>query len=54
MDYLLDTNIVLNLIRDSPFAKQIKTDYRLFNSPQRLFASVVVEGELESLALQND
>jgi tRNA(fMet)-specific endonuclease VapC len=54
MDYLLDTNIVLNLIRDSPLAKEIKRDYNIFNPPQRLFASVVVEGELESLALQND
>ncbi len=53
MDYLLDTNIVLNLIRESPLSKQLKTDYQLFKSPQRLFVSVVVEGELESLALQN-
>jgi tRNA(fMet)-specific endonuclease VapC len=54
MDYLLDTNIILNLIRDSPLAKEIKRDYNIFNPPQRLLASVVVEGELESLALQND
>jgi tRNA(fMet)-specific endonuclease VapC len=53
MDYLLDTNIVLNLIRESPLSKQLKMDFQLFKSPQRLFVSVVVEGELESLALQN-
>jgi tRNA(fMet)-specific endonuclease VapC len=53
MDYLLDTNIVLNLIRESPLSKQLKTDFQLFKLPQRLFVSVVVEGELESLALQN-
>jgi tRNA(fMet)-specific endonuclease VapC len=54
MDYLLDTNIVLNLIRDSPLSKQIRTDYQIFLPPRRLFTSVVVEGELESLALQNE
>jgi tRNA(fMet)-specific endonuclease VapC len=53
MDYLLDTNIVLNLIRESPLSKQLRADFQLFKSPQRLFISVVVEGELESLALQN-
>lgn len=53
MDYLLDTNIVLNLIRASPLSRQLRTDYQLFQSPQRLFISVVVEGELSSLALQN-
>ena len=52
MDYLLDTNIVLNLIRNSPLSKQLRTDFQLFNT-QRLFISVVVEGELASLALQN-
>jgi tRNA(fMet)-specific endonuclease VapC len=51
---LLDTNIVLNLIRDSPLSKQIRTDYQIFLPPRRLFTSVVVEGELESLALQNE
>jgi tRNA(fMet)-specific endonuclease VapC len=53
MDYLLDTNIILNLIRESPLSEQLRTDFQLFKSPQRLFVSVVVEGELESLALQN-
>ena len=53
MDYLLDTNIVLHLIRESSLSKQLRTDYSLFKVPQRLFVSVVVEGELESLALQN-
>jgi predicted nucleic acid-binding protein len=53
MDYLLDTNIILNLIRESPLSERLRTDFQLFKSPQRLFVSVVVEGELESLALQN-
>jgi tRNA(fMet)-specific endonuclease VapC len=53
MDYLLDTNIVLNLIRESPLSERLRTDFQLFKSSQRLFVSVVVEGELESLALQN-
>ena len=53
MDYLLDTNIVVHLIRESSLSKELRTDYALFKAPQRLFVSVVVEGELESLALQN-
>ena len=53
MDYLLDTNIVLHLIRETSLSKRLRTDYSLFKVPQRLFVSVVVEGELESLALQN-
>ena len=53
MDYLLDTNIVVHLIRESSLSKELRTDYVLFKAPQRLFVSVVVEGELESLALQN-
>jgi predicted nucleic acid-binding protein len=31
MDYLLDTNIVLNLIRESPLSKQLRADFQLFN-----------------------
>jgi tRNA(fMet)-specific endonuclease VapC len=54
MDYLLDTNILLNLVRDSPLSRKIKTDYNLFDTSQRLFISVVVEGEMLSLALQNN
>ena len=53
MDYLLDTNIVVHLIRESSLSKELRTDYALFKAPQRLFVSVVVKGELESLALQN-
>jgi predicted nucleic acid-binding protein len=53
MDYFLDTNIIIHLIRDSLLAQQIRTTYDLFAPSQRLFTSVVVEGELESLALQN-
>jgi tRNA(fMet)-specific endonuclease VapC len=54
MDYLLDTNIVLNLIRKSPLSEQLRLEYSLFKSSQRLFISIVVEGELESIALQNE
>lgn len=53
MDYLLDTNIVLHLIRETPLADKIISDYQLFEIPQREFISIVTEGELESIALQN-
>jgi tRNA(fMet)-specific endonuclease VapC len=54
MLYLLDTNIVVHLIRDSFLAHKLKMEYLIFDQPQRPLISVVTEGELESFALQND
>ncbi len=54
MDYLLDTNIIVHLIRNDDLSKKIIKDYQLFKAPQRLFVSVVTLGELESIALQNE
>ena len=54
MLYLLDTNIVVHLIRDSLLAHKLKTEHLIFDQPQRPLISVVTEGELESFALQND
>lgn len=54
MDYLLDTNIILHLVRESKLSDKILLDYQLFEIPQRQFISIVTEGELESIALQNE
>jgi tRNA(fMet)-specific endonuclease VapC len=54
MLYILDTNIIVHLIRASPLAEQLKTEYLIFDQPQRPLISVVTEGELEALALKND
>ena len=53
MDYLLDTNIVLHLVRESLLATEVTNNFSFFKYPQKLFISVVVKGELKSLALKN-
>jgi tRNA(fMet)-specific endonuclease VapC len=54
MLYILDTNIIVHLIRASSLAEQLKTEYLIFDQPQRPLISVVTEGELEALTLKND
>jgi tRNA(fMet)-specific endonuclease VapC len=54
MLYLLDTNVVVHLIRASPLANYIRAEYLIFDQPQRPLISVVTEGELESFALKNN
>ncbi|MCK6694151.1 MAG: PIN domain-containing protein [Thermoanaerobaculia bacterium] len=51
--YLLDTNIVLHLIRRTALAETIQQDFRIFQQDQRPIISVVTEGELLSIAIQN-
>lgn len=53
MDYLLDTNIVLHLVRESLLATEVTNNFSFFKYSQKLFISVVVKGELKSLALKN-
>lgn len=53
MIYLLDTNIVLHLIRKSSLAQRISKDFLIFDQPRRPIISVVTEGELHSIAIQN-
>ena len=54
MLYLLDTNIIVHLIRDSFLVHRLWKEYLIFDQPRRPLISVVTEGELESFALQND
>jgi tRNA(fMet)-specific endonuclease VapC len=53
MDYLLDTNILLNIIRNSDLYQ--KTDKRLgfFQTNNNSFISIVSAGEIKSLAIRN-
>ena len=53
MDYILDTNIVLHLVRESLLATEVTNNFSFFKYLQKLFISVVVKGELKSLALKN-
>jgi len=50
MDYILDTNVVVLLIRNRKFEDYFKNNINL--PTNRILISTVVEGELESLALQ--
>ncbi|MFK7969628.1 MAG: PIN domain-containing protein [Bacteroidia bacterium] len=54
MNYLLDTNLVLIYLRDSPLARKIEEDLNLLNGEHNLIVSVVTVGELRSLAKQNN
>jgi tRNA(fMet)-specific endonuclease VapC len=54
MTYLLDTNIVIHLIRDDATWSVIDDKYQLFKRPNRPAISVVTVGELRSFALQRN
>ncbi len=50
--YLLDTNIILALLRDNPLGKAVDRAYALSASLNRNLVSVVSVGELLSLAVK--
>lgn len=50
--YLLDTNILVHLIRESLIGDHIRSNYSLFLTAPKPLICVVSEGELRSLALQ--
>ena len=52
IQYLLDTNILVHYVRDSPLWIQIRDKYEPLMIEPRPLISVVTEGELHSLALQ--
>lgn len=49
---LLDTNIVLHMIRGNPIGQRIDSDHQLRNRSQRPLISIVTVGELRALALK--
>lgn len=52
MKYLLDTNIIVLLSRNSSQSKQLAVQNKFLENPSNLFISVVTLGELNSLAQQ--
>src|SRR5262249_53478315 len=50
--YLLDSNILVHLVRGSLLADHVKQTYNPFLADPRPAISVVTEGELRSLAIQ--
>jgi len=53
MDYLLDTNIILNYIRKDSYSSQIDEKYSPLSIENSPIISVVTRGEILSIAFQN-
>jgi len=53
MTYLLDTNIILNLIRKTPLSDKIRAVFNGEETAPTILISVASEGEIRSLSLQN-
>jgi tRNA(fMet)-specific endonuclease VapC len=54
MNYILDTNILIHLLRQNNIATQIERDYQIFNNEHNAIISVVTIGELKSIAKMNN
>ena len=52
MKYLLDTNIILHIVRDSQQYKNWNQTYKFFKKSNRTFTSIINRDEIESLANQ--
>jgi tRNA(fMet)-specific endonuclease VapC len=53
MDYLLDTNIIVHLVRGSRLAYQIEEQLNLLGVDTKIYISAVTKGELLSFAKRN-
>jgi predicted nucleic acid-binding protein len=49
---LLDTNIILQLVRNNKMSQQLESDYRLITRPNSNLISYVTVGELYALSLK--
>jgi tRNA(fMet)-specific endonuclease VapC len=54
MRYLLDTNILIHILRKDSTGERIKRQYRLLNRTTLAAVSIVTVGELHSFALQRN
>ncbi|RLD56101.1 MAG: nucleotide-binding protein [Bacteroidetes bacterium] len=52
MRYILDTNIILHIVRNSPVWQKTKSKYNLGFVENKLFISIVTYAEIKSLARQ--
>lgn len=52
MRYLLDTNIVLHIIRNSSTWQKIKDDYKLYKADKTIYISIITYAEIISIAKQ--
>jgi predicted nucleic acid-binding protein len=53
MTYLLDTNILLNIIRKAELAESIRRQFDFDNPRTILLLSIVSEGEIRSISIRN-
>jgi predicted nucleic acid-binding protein len=53
MKYLLDTNILVNAVRNTPLFQSVETTLDLFSPFHSTHISTVSVGEIYSLALRN-
>jgi tRNA(fMet)-specific endonuclease VapC len=53
MIYVLDTNIVIHFVRESPLMRQIESNFNPMEAGNITWLSAVSVGELRSIALQN-
>jgi tRNA(fMet)-specific endonuclease VapC len=54
MKYLLDTNILIHLLRKTPHSQAIRNQIGFENSNNEFYISVVSQGEIQSISLQNN
>ena len=54
MDYVLDTNIWVHIIRNTPYVLTVLEEKEIFSSENSIFMSIVTAGELYTLAARNN
>jgi predicted nucleic acid-binding protein len=52
MRYLLDTNIILHIVRNSSVWQKIRTSYGLYEAENKIYISIVTYAEIKSIAKQ--
>jgi tRNA(fMet)-specific endonuclease VapC len=53
MRYVLDTNILIHLVRDSDFGNKIADKFGFDNAENQLFISIVTKAEMLSLSMKS-
>ncbi|MEY4903500.1 MAG: hypothetical protein RLZZ292_1315 [Bacteroidota bacterium] len=53
MTYVLDTNILLHILRKSDFFNKLNLKYNFFHPSNNVYVSIVSVGEIYSLAFRN-
>jgi predicted nucleic acid-binding protein len=54
MDYILDTNILLSLVRSNNLGANISREFDLFNAENQVYISIAARAEILSIAKKRD